>query len=314
MHSRNVMSVAMVGICLAFLPSPLAAQNGMRPPDVKPVGPLYSLPYAPGETFQVGQAYLEFPTHQNDYAIDWGMPEETPIHAARAGVVVEAVDSFSKSGLTEDLKDKGNYIRIRHDDGSRALYYHLAQHGAKVKVGQHVREGQLIALSGNTGFSATPHLHFMVDVPHGDRYVSVPTLFKSGEAEPYDIVHGGKYKAPGAKPEADEGPLQGIEGTGELASIRPRLIALVQAEKDAEKAAFLLKRHLLDNRAAYRQKYKELLAKSQKGDKPSMKELQLFLNGMDLHSQPVVARLIVDPASANTANEALLVWWELFVP
>ena len=35
---------------------------------------------------------------------------------------------------------------------------------------------------------------------------------------------------------------------------------------------------------------------------------------MDLHAQPDVARLIVDPASASTANEAMLIWWELFAP
>lgn len=291
------------------------AQNGMRPANVKPVGPLYSLPYEPGMTFQVGQCYLEFPTHQNNYAIDWSMPEETPILAARGGVVVEAVDSFSKSGLTEDLKNKCNYIRIRHEDGSRAIYVHLAHKGSKVKVGDEVKEGQLIALSGNTGFSATPHLHFMVDQPQDGKYVSVPILFKSGGDQPYDVVHGGKYKAPGGKQEAkDEGPLKDIQGTGELASIRPKLIAIVQAEPDAEKAAALLKRHLLDNRAEYRKKYKETMARSQKGDKPSMKELQLFLDGMDLHAQPDVARLLIDPASSGTANEAMLVWWELFAP
>lgn len=314
MNLRNMTLAVLAGIPLGFCSTPLAAQNGMRPPNVEPVGPLYSLPYAPGETFQVGQGYLEFPTHENDYAIDWAMPEETPIHAARAGVVVEVVDSFSKSGLTEDMRSKGNYIRIRHDDGSRALYYHLAHNGAKVSVGQRVEEGQWIALSGNTGFSATPHLHFMVDHPQGGNYVSVPVLFKSGSDGPFDIVHGAKYRSPGAGAPADEGPLQGVEGTGELSSIRPQLLALVKAEKDPEKAAMLLKRYLLDHRAAYRKVYKELLAKSQKGDKPSMKELQLFLDGMDLHAQPDIARLIADPASANTAGEAMLIWWELFAP
>jgi murein DD-endopeptidase MepM/ murein hydrolase activator NlpD len=313
MNLRNAI-VAVLVVLLAFSSTPVSAQNGMRPPSVKPVGPLYSLPYEPGATFQVGQAYLEFPTHENDYAIDWAMPEETPLHAARAGAVVEVVDSFSKSGLTDDLKQKGNFIRIQHDDNSRALYYHIAQNGAKVKVGQKVEEGQLIALSGNTGYSATPHLHFMVDRLENGKYVSVPVLFKSGADEPFDIVHGGKYKAPGGKALADEGPLQGIEGTGELSSIRPKVIELVKAEKNPEKAARLLKRHLLDNRAAYHEKYKMVFAKSQKGDKPSMKELELFLNGMDLHAQPDIARLLVDPASASTANEAMLIWWELFSP
>ncbi len=301
-----------IGFLMAMLATPLAAQDGRRPPHIKPVGPLYSLPYAPGETFQVGQGYLDFPTHMSEYAIDWTMPEETPIHAARAGVVIEVVDSFTKSGMTEDMKQKGNYVRIRHEDGSRALYYHLAHHGAKVKVGDKVEEGQLIALSGNTGYSATPHLHFMVDQPENGRYVSVPILFKSGEDEPFDIVREGKYKAPGGPVPTDEGPLQGIQGTGELSSIRPRLIQLVRAEKAPEKAAVALKRHLLDNRSTYRATYKEVFARAQKGDKSAMKELQVFLDGMDLHTQPDVARLILDPASANTANEAMLVWWGLF--
>ena len=311
--SRTVVTTLIAGIFTVFVAVSCFAQNGMRPPHVQPVGPLYSLPYEPGATFQVGQGYLEFPTHENDYAIDWEMPEETPIYAVRAGVVTEVVDSFSKSGLTEDMKAKCNYIRIQHEDGSRAIYVHLAHQGVKVKVGDEVKEGQVIALSGNTGFSATPHLHFMVDQPQDGRYVSVPVLFKSGSDTPFDIVHGGKYKAPGGKEELkDEGPLQGVKGTGELSSIRSTLIALVQKESDPEKAAALLKRHLLDNRVAYKKKYKEVFARSQKGDKPSMKELQLFLNGMDLHSQPEIARLVVDPASAGTANEALLIWWSLF--
>jgi hypothetical protein len=314
MHVRKATIAVIVSIPLAFSSTPLAAQNGMRPSNVQPVGPLYSLPYEPGATFQVGQGYLEFPTHENQYAIDWIMPEETPILAARAGVVVEAVDAFSKSGLTEDMKQKGNYIRILHDDGSRALYFHLAQNGARVKVGEKVKEGQRIALSGNTGYSATPHLHFMVDRPDSGNYVSVPVLFKSGGDEPFDVVQGAKYKAPGGEAAADEGPLQGVPGTGELSSIRPRVIALVKAEKDPEKAAMLLKRHLLDHRTAYHQKYKELFAKSQKGDKPSMKELQLFLNDMDLQAQPDIARLIADPASSGTAGEAMLLWWDLFAP
>lgn len=301
-----------VAVLVVVSSTPVFSQNGMRPQNVKPEGPLYSLPYEPGETFLVGQGYLESPTHENEYAIDWLMPEETHIVAARAGVVEQVVDSFSKSGLTEDMKTRGNFVRIRHEDGSRALYYHLALNGVKVKAGQKVQEGQLIALSGNTGFSATPHLHFVVDRPDGGRYVSVPVLFKSGSDEPFDIVHGGKYLAPGGKAAKEEGPLQGIAGTGELSSIRPRLVQLVKAEKDPEKAATLLKRHLLDHRAEYHAKYKQAFAKGQKGDKPSMKELQLFLNDMDLQTQPEIARLVTDPGSAGTANEAMLIWWGLF--
>lgn len=312
MKLSNTILALLMGLVGVLSCGPVAAQNGMRPPNVKPFGPVCSLPYAPGEIFLVGQGYLEGPTHENQYAIDWEMPEETPIHAVRAGVVTEVVASFSKGGLTEDMKTKGNFVRIRHDDNSRALYYHLAQNGAKVKVGDRVQEGQIIALSGNTGYSSTPHLHFTVEALVNGAYVSVPVLFKSGTADPFDIVHGGKYKAPGGKAEEDEGPLQGVQGTGELSSIRPRLIAIVKAEKDPERAAALLKRHLLDNRAAYHKKYKETFAKARKGDKPSMKELQVFLGDMDLQAQPDIARLITNPASAPTTNEAMLIWWALF--
>ena len=150
----------------------------------------------------------------------------------------------------------------------------------------------MIALSGNTGFSATPHLHFFVDQLEDGQSVTFPVLYKSGEDEPFDIVRGGKYLAPGGKAPADEGPLAGVHGTGELSSIRPKLIEIVKAAKTPEQAAVDLKKHLLSNRAAYKKIYKETFAKSQKGDKSAMKELQDYLNGMDLQSQPEIARLL----------------------
>lgn len=273
---------------------------------------LYSLPYSPGEEFLVGYGYLDFPTHEGLYAIDWLMPEETPILAARKGVVVEAFDEFWKSGLTDDMKSKGNRLVIRHDDGSLALYLHLAQHGIKVRVGQEVAEGQEIALSGNTGFSSTPHLHFMVYRYEGGAMVSFPVLFKSGEDEPFSIVRGAKYRAPGGAPKPEEGPLKGIRGTGELSSIRPQLVALVKKIENPTEAALKLKAHLLANRQAYHKAYKNTFAKAQTGDKAAMRELQDFLDGMDLQTDPAIARLTADNQSANTAQEAMLVWWGLF--
>jgi hypothetical protein len=278
--------------------TPLFADETPRPEAAKKDGPIYALPYEPGEAFLVGQGYFEFPTHENTYAIDWEMPEETPILAVAAGDVVAVVDSFSKSGLTEDMKSKVNYIVIRHEDGTRSHYYHLAQNGAKVKLGQKVKQGEQIALSGNTGFSSTPHLHFFVDRLKNGNWVTFPALYKS-DAEPFDIVRGGKYLAPGGEPKQDEGPLADVKGTGELTSIRPRLIAIVKAANTPNQAAVDLKKHLLANRKEYKRIYKETFAKSQKGD-------------MDLQSQPEIARLLIDPTSAGTTNEAMLVWWELF--
>jgi murein DD-endopeptidase MepM/ murein hydrolase activator NlpD len=60
----------------------------------------------------------------------------------------------------------GNQLIIEHEDGSRTGYAHL--NGYKVKVGDNVSKGQVIALSGNTGNSNGPHLHFTYRNPSGD--------------------------------------------------------------------------------------------------------------------------------------------------
>jgi len=54
------------------------------------------------------------------------------------------------------------------------VYAHLKENGVYVRVGQRVGVGQQIAISGNTGFTSGPHLHFCVQVNRGMRLVSVP--------------------------------------------------------------------------------------------------------------------------------------------
>ncbi len=51
---------------------------------------------------------------------------------------------------------------IQHIDGSIASYWHLQKDGTLVKLGDNVKKGQAIAMSGNTGYSAFAHLHFQV--------------------------------------------------------------------------------------------------------------------------------------------------------
>jgi len=54
------------------------------------------------------------------------------------------------------------------------LYAHLRPEGVLVRVGQRVRQGQQIGLSGNTGFTSGPHLHFAVQVNRGMNLVAIP--------------------------------------------------------------------------------------------------------------------------------------------
>lgn len=95
------------------------------------------------------------------HSFDFGMPWGTPVLAARAGRVVSVRDGNIASGARRVFYDKANAVEVAHADGTIAVYAHL-RHGAVVDVGEHVETGQLIGLSGDSGFSTGPHLHFMV--------------------------------------------------------------------------------------------------------------------------------------------------------
>lgn len=83
--------------------------------------------------------------------VDFGVKQGTPVKAAEAGYVAQV-------GL--GTKWYGNYIMIIHNNNLSTLYAHLSS--VNVKADQYVTQGQLIGLSGNTGFSSGPHLHFEV--------------------------------------------------------------------------------------------------------------------------------------------------------
>jgi murein DD-endopeptidase MepM/ murein hydrolase activator NlpD len=98
------------------------------------------------------------------HAIDFILPEGMPILAARGGRVVDVKVDSNKGGFNlkyNNLKYL-NYITLKHDRGEYSQYCHIKHNGALVKVGQKVKPGQKIALSGNTGFTSQPHLHFMI--------------------------------------------------------------------------------------------------------------------------------------------------------
>lgn len=84
--------------------------------------------------------------------IDLGTPVGTSVKASRGGTV-------SKAGWVSGY---GYAVYIDHPDGVQTRYGHLSK--VKVKVGQKVSQGQQIALSGNSGVSTGPHLHFEVVV------------------------------------------------------------------------------------------------------------------------------------------------------
>jgi len=160
------------------LGTPSARHNGRA---------IYYPPFASYRKFQISQAFNGKFSHtgeQNKYAVDLVMPEGSEVHAARAGVVMSLANDYFKGGTDKQVyKARANSIRILHDDGSMAIYAHLQVDRAQVYEGMQVEAGQLIAYSGNTGYSSGPHLHFAVQVNKGMSLVAVPFKFSDRQGK-----------------------------------------------------------------------------------------------------------------------------------
>jgi murein DD-endopeptidase MepM/ murein hydrolase activator NlpD len=125
---------------------------------------LYHLPFPKGTRYRLIQSCNgDFSHHgAQRYALDFVMPEGTPIAAARDGVVVFVAESSNRGGPSEALREYDNRVVIQHSDRTLGIYAHLRKNGVLPEVGARVRAGEVIGYSGNTGYSTGPHLHFMV--------------------------------------------------------------------------------------------------------------------------------------------------------
>ncbi len=125
---------------------------------------LYELPFQKGKRYKIIQGFNGKFSHSSDqsrYAIDFKIPIGDTIAAARGGRVVSAIEHYTERG-GQEFRNKANQVVIYHDDGTLAFYVHLDKDGALVEVGDIVKAGQNIGISGFTGFTTTPHLHFVV--------------------------------------------------------------------------------------------------------------------------------------------------------
>lgn len=172
-YSYNVATMCVLG-------DPKAKHRPDRP---------YLLPIPPSQEFHVSQAFHGEATHggdaQNSYAVDIPMPVGTPIHAARSGVVMDVAGDFFEGGASEEMLEQANYVRVLHDDGTMAVYAHLALETVQYPMGKRVERGQVIALSGNTGFSTGPHLHFAIQKNFGMELRSVSFEFEAADGSAF---------------------------------------------------------------------------------------------------------------------------------
>jgi murein DD-endopeptidase MepM/ murein hydrolase activator NlpD len=159
---------------------------------------LYLFPYAKGKSYRIIQGYGSRFSHRGleQFAIDFKMDVGTPVHAARAGVVARIEESNSIGCWEDGCGKYANYIVILHDDGTTGEYYHLQKDGALVDVGDKVQAGEKIGLSGNTGHTTMPHLHFAVyRASSWGNTQSIPVRYLSDDGVVHTPRRGGRYRA-----------------------------------------------------------------------------------------------------------------------
>jgi murein DD-endopeptidase MepM/ murein hydrolase activator NlpD len=147
---------------------------------------VYGLPYEEGKSHLIVQGYFSSFTHRERAALDFKMKRGTKICAVRDGIVVRLKEDGDRGGLKRKYRPYGNYVIIQHADSSRAGYWHLQKDGVLVNVGDTVKKGQVIGISGKTGYTAFPHLHFIVWSSDATRqWRQVPTRFQTSKGIRY---------------------------------------------------------------------------------------------------------------------------------
>jgi len=117
-------------------------------PLISPVDVKYRL----GDGFKFREIHPVLGTPRMHYGQDFAVPYGTDVYATGDGSIIES--GWNSGGF-------GNYIVIDHGYGLQSTYGHLSQ--IKVSKGMNVKRGDLIGLSGNTGTSSGPHLHYQID-------------------------------------------------------------------------------------------------------------------------------------------------------
>lgn len=169
---------------------------------------LYRMPFGGADPVRISQGYDGGPTHQGlgAHALDFPLPLDTPVLAARGGTIVEVasdrVGSGRSSGSGGDAID--HRVVIEHADGSFGLYAHLRPDGP-VRLGDRVETGDLIGRSGDAGNATGPHLHFEVYTIRRDgERRTIAVRFWDGSAKGFIPLAGVAY-SPGCPRSAARG-------------------------------------------------------------------------------------------------------------
>ncbi len=183
----------------------------------------YRLPFPAGTTYSLNRT-----NHGNSgYAQDWSLKRGDQVVASRAGIVLyQPVENFDTYACDSSYGSKGNYIVIKHDDGMLTWYVHLAKNGAFVNKNDVVKAGQVIGVTGLTGFMCgTPpdHLHFAFTDMSKKRFIPVllDVLTNGGIPQVGKSYTSGNYLLTGD--ETNAGILSTPDVTAPIGSLRLRL-------------------------------------------------------------------------------------------
>lgn len=159
----------------------------------------YLLPFPAGRRLTVVQAADgQLTTHNSEnmrQALDIAMPEGTPVLAARSGRILDSRGWFGEGRPEGEYLGRANFVRILHPDGTWAVYAHLSEINTNLNPGDWVEAGTQIGLSGNSGFSSGPHLHFAVLKNTGSTERALPFQFYTSKRGMF-VPHQGEWLQP----------------------------------------------------------------------------------------------------------------------
>ncbi|AWV89315.1 hypothetical protein DN745_08175 [Bradymonas sediminis] len=147
--------------------------------------PLHHIPFREGFKTRIMQGYHGYLSHKEDLAhsLDFRCELGTPVVASKAGRVWATRDDSNRGCADMSCVEDANYVVLDHGDGTYSEYYHLAQFGALVELGENVCAGEVIGLCGSTGFATGEHLHYALT---NTTRQTLPTRFYEA-AEKQDI-------------------------------------------------------------------------------------------------------------------------------
>ncbi|MBN1517625.1 M23 family metallopeptidase [Candidatus Sumerlaeota bacterium] len=153
--------------------------------------PVYQFPWPAGEARYLADPSQYSPAAKNlahegrgQHAYDFIMPAGSAICAMRSGTVIE----IEQVGETDKgSKELVNFVAIRHDDGTIARYFNIANVSCEFKLGESVHAGDVIAIVSRTYTTLSSHLHVDV-VQKAPRKTGLPYYYRNCETIPFEFA------------------------------------------------------------------------------------------------------------------------------